>query len=250
MSAIGKTAVVTGGGRDIGRAITLRLAEQGANVLFTWCGSADQAEQTLRDAASLPGRVEMVRADLTEADAAAAVISSASSHFGEGIDILVNNAGGIGARKALAEMDWAFLDHVMRLNFYSTFAMTKACAAVMRPGGSIINVASQAGRDGGGGGAAAYASSKGAVMTFTRAMAKELGPRGIRVNAACPGMIATRFHDEFTSDEIRAKVSAATPLRREGQAGEVADMVAWLASEQSSFVSGACLDINGGGYFS
>ena len=250
MNLKGKTALVTGGGRDIGRAITLRLVEEGANVLFTWCGSADAARSTHEAACAIAPQTCVLQADLTDPVVADRVVSRAQEAFGGGIDILVNNSGGIVARKPLAEMDWAFLEAVMRLNFTSTFAMTKAAAAVMGSGGSIINIASQAGRDGGGGGAAAYAASKGAVMTFTRAMAKELGPRGIRVNAACPGMIATRFHDEFTSDEIRAMVSAATPLRREGQAEEVADMVAWLASAQSSFVSGACIDINGGGYFS
>ncbi|MDX1555910.1 MAG: SDR family oxidoreductase [Xanthomonadales bacterium] len=95
-----------------------------------------------------------------------------------------------------------------------------------------------------------YATAKGAVMTFTRAMAKELGPSNIRVNALCPGMISTTFHDNFTKDEVRAKVAASTPLRREGHASEVAQAVAWLASPASSFVTGANLDINGGLAFS
>jgi len=120
----------------------------------------------------------------------------------------------------------------------------------MSAGSSIVNFASQAGRDGGGPGAAAYASSKAAVMTFTRALAKELGPSGIRANCVCPGMISTTFHDTFTKDEVRAKVAAGTPLRREGQAKEVANLVAYLASSESSFITGASLDINGGMYFS
>ena len=138
----------------------------------------------------------------------------------------------------------------MRLNVSSAFLTCKAVVPHMGDGGSIINFASQAGRDGGGPGASAYATSKGAVMTFTRAMAKELGPSNIRVNCVCPGMISTTFHDTFTKDEVRANVAAGTPLRREGQAGEVADLVAYLASSESSFITGASLDINGGTYYS
>ena len=107
-----------------------------------------------------------------------------------------------------------------------------------------------AARDGGGGGSTLYASSKGAVTTFTRAMAKELGPKGIRVNAVCPGLIGTKFHDDFTKDEIREKVAASTPLRREGAAEEVADLVACLASDDASFINGNNIDINGGLAFS
>jgi 3-oxoacyl-[acyl-carrier protein] reductase len=120
----------------------------------------------------------------------------------------------------------------------------------MGSGGAVVNFASQAGRDGGGPGAAAYATSKGAVMTFTRAMAKELGPSNIRVNCVCPGMISTTFHDTFTKEEVRGNVAKGTPLRREGAASEVADLVAYLASSQSSFITGASVDINGGLFFS
>ena len=97
--------------------------------------------------------------------------------------------------------------------------------------------------------ATAYASSKGAVVTFTRSMAKELGAQGIRVNSVCPGMIDTTFHDTFTADEVRAKVAGATPLGREGTSEEVAKLVAWLATDDASYVTGASLDINGGSYF-
>ena len=102
----------------------------------------------------------------------------------------------------------------------------------------------------GGPGAWAYAASKAAIMTFTRGLAKELGPRNIRVNALCPGMIATTFHDTFTQDQVRANVARATPLRREGRADEVADAVAYLASDEASFLTGVNLDINGGLLFS
>lgn len=166
------------------------------------------------------------------------------------IDILVNVAGGLVARKTIDEMDLEFFNFVIGLNLTSTFLLTKYVTPHMEKGASIINFSSQAGRDGGGPGASAYATSKGAVMTFTRAMAKELGARGIRVNSLCPGMISTTFHDTFTKEEARKNVANATPLRREGSPDEVADVVAYLASDEASFLTGVNLDVNGGLLFS
>jgi 3-oxoacyl-[acyl-carrier protein] reductase len=178
------------------------------------------------------------------------LVAEARKAFGDSIDILVNLVGGLVARKPLAEMDEDFFEGVMKLNVTSTFLTTKCVVPFMGSGSSIVNFASQAGRDGGGPGAAAYATSKGAVMTFTRAMAKEFGPANIRVNCVCPGMIDTTFHDTFTKDEVRKNVAAATPLRREGEASEVADLAIYLASSESSFMTGVSVDINGGMFFS
>ena len=150
----------------------------------------------------------------------------------------------------MPEMDDAFWDEVFALNVKSVFAMTQAALPLMADGSTIVNVSSQAGRDGGGGGAIAYSASKGALMAMTRGLAKELGPRRIRVNAVCPGMISTKFHDDFTAPAIREKVAGMTPLGREGQASEVADLVSYLAGPTSSFINGACIDINGGTLFS
>jgi 3-oxoacyl-[acyl-carrier protein] reductase len=138
----------------------------------------------------------------------------------------------------------------MQLNISSTFLVTKAVVPYMSEGASIVNFASQAGRDGGGPGASAYATSKGAVMTFTRSMAKELGPKGIRVNSLCCGMISTTFHDTFSKPEGRAATAGNTPLRREGAPNEVADTVSFLASSAAAFVSGINMDVNGGLVFS
>ena len=170
--------------------------------------------------------------------------------FGDSVDILVNNAGGLFARKTLQEFDMEFYELVMGVNFKSTVFVSQAFESLMGKGSSIINISSQAARDGGGGGSALYSSSKGAVTTFTRAMSKELGPKGIRVNAVCPGLIGTKFHDDFTTDEIRSKVASSTPLRREGQAEEVADLVTYLATDEASFINGNNIDINGGLAFS
>lgn len=246
----GKTAIVTGGSRDIGRAVCEELAAAGARVVVNYRGDSEAADVVVAAIRSAGGQAESVQADVTLPEDCERLVSSAQAAFGEEIHILVNVAGGMVARKQLVEMDIDFFDHVMRLNAGSTFMMTKAVVPHMKEGASIINFASQAGRDGGGPGATAYASSKGAVMTFTRSMAKELGPRGIRVNALCAGMIATTFHDTFTKDEVRASVAAATPLRRQGNAAEVARTVRALASDETSFVTGANIDINGGTFFS
>lgn len=250
MKLKGKTAIVTGGSRDIGRAVSEQLAAAGANVVVNWCNSEGPANDTLAAIADAGGNAIAVKADVTKPDDVTRLVAETQAQFGETIDILVNVTGGLVARKPLADMDMDFFNHVLQLNVTSTFLMTKAVAPFMPEGSAILNFASQAGRDGGGPGAAAYGTAKGAVMTFTRAMAKELGPRGIRVNSLCPGMIATTFHDTFTKDEVRAAVAAGTPLRRQGNAEELARTVVNLVSEDTSFVTGANIDINGGTFFS
>jgi len=177
-------------------------------------------------------------------------VSSAAKDFGRPVNILVNVVGGLVARKKMEEMDDAFWDYVLALNVRSVFAATQATLPVMVDGGTVVNVASQAGRDGGGPGGIAYGASKGALMSMTRGLAKELGPRRIRVNAVCPGMIATKFHDDFTKPEVRQRVAGMTPLGREGKAEEVATLVAFLAGSDAAFVNGANVDINGGILFS
>ncbi|NVE93446.1 SDR family NAD(P)-dependent oxidoreductase [Altererythrobacter lutimaris] len=246
----GKTAIVTGGSRDIGRAISVKLGSEGANVVVNFNSNETDADATAEAVEAAGGKAIKVKADVTKATDVDALINASRDAFGDRIDILVNNAGGLVARKTLEEMDEAFFNHVMQLNLTSTFLACKSAVPFMSDGGSIVNLASLAGRDGGGGGAIAYATSKGAVMTFTRGLAKELGPKGIRVNAICPGMIATTFHDTFTPDAARENVANSTPLRRQGQANEAADLVAYLASDDASFVTGANIDINGGLGFS
>lgn len=245
-----KVAIVTGGSRDIGRAVSERLAAEGAKVVVNYCNNEADGQATLDAIKAAGGTAILIKADMTKAADADRLIAEARAAFGDNIDILVNVTGGMVARKPLAEMDLDFLNQVLALNVASTFLATKAAVPFMPKGGAIINLASQAGRDGGGPGAAAYATAKGAVMTFTRSMAKELGPQGIRVNSLCPGMIATSFHDIFTKDAVREAVAAGTPLRRQGQSGEVAGAVAYLASDDASFLTGTNVDINGGTLFS
>jgi 3-oxoacyl-[acyl-carrier protein] reductase len=245
-----KVAVVTGGARDIGRAVSVKLAAEGAKVVFNYYRSEEQARDTLQVIHEAGGEGIAVGGDMTKQEDVDRLVAETVAAYGEKIDILVNVAGGLVARKTLEESDVEFVEYLMKLNYTSTFMVTKATLPFMGKGASIVNLSSQAARDGGGPGSWAYAASKGAISTATRAWAKELGPRNIRVNALCAGMIATTFHDTFTKDEVRAKVAGSTPLRREGRAEEVADTVAYLASDEASFLTGVNLDINGGLVFS
>ena len=242
----GKVALVTGGSRDIGRAISVKLASEGAKVAVNFFDVEGDADETLAAVEAAGGQAIKVYADLTKADDVNAMVAKTAEALGGKIDILVNVAGGLVARKTIDEMDEDFFNFLMQLNMTSTFLATKAAVPHMGEGSAIVNFASLAGRDGGGPGASAYATAKGAVMTWTRAMSKELGPKGIRVNALCPGMIATKFHDDFSKPEARQNVAAATDLKREGTAEETADVVAYLVSDEASFLSGVNLDVNGG----
>jgi len=244
----GKLAVVFGGGRDIGGAVSIALAQRGATVALSYMGSDPAATIAAIEAAGQKALAKKV--DAMDTTAVREFAAWAAKESGKQISVLVNVVGGLVARKKMEEMDDAFWDAVLNLNVKSVFAMTQAALPLMQDGAAIVNVASQAGRDGGGPGGIAYGASKGAMMAMTRGLAKELGPRRIRVNAVCPGMIATKFHDDFTKPEVRQRVAGMTPLGREGQASEVGELVAFLASDGASFVNGTCVDINGGILFS
>ncbi|MCR4265419.1 SDR family NAD(P)-dependent oxidoreductase [Nitratireductor sp. ZSWI3] len=245
---VNRTVVVAGAGRDIGRACAIRFAEEGANVVLTYNGAADGAAKAVAEIEKLGRSAVAIKADLTNAAEAEAAVVAAADRFGT-IHGLVHVAGGLIARKTMAEMDEAFWHEVLDVNLTSLFLTAKAALPRMAKGGAIVTFSSQAGRDGGGPGAIAYATSKGAVMTFTRGLAKEAGP-GIRVNAVCPGMIATTFHDTFTKPEVRERVAGAALMKREGASEEVAALVAFLASDDAAYITGACYDINGGVLFS
>ncbi len=248
-SLAGKVAIVTGGGRDIGRACAMRLAEAGAAVAINYHSSSEGADSAVAEITGAGGQAFALQGDMTDMADVEALAAKAVSDLGGKIDILVHVTGGLVARKTMAEMDLDHWNHVMDLNTTSFVRAIKASLPHMGAGGAIIGIASQAGRDGGGPGAVAYASSKGAMMTMTRGLAKELGP-DIRVNSVCPGMIDTDFHNIFSKPEVRKHVAGITPLKREGASEDVANLVAYLASDQAAFITGANVDINGGLVFS
>ncbi len=247
MKLANKTAIVTGAGRDIGAAAALKLASEGANVAVNYFASSAGADDVVAKIKEQGGNAFALQGDLTKQEDVDALVDKTIAEFG-GLHVLVNNAGGLIARKTIAE---ASLEHwmaVMNLNLTSTFMMTKASLAHMDKG-TIVNLASQAARDGGGPGSVPYATSKGAIMTMTRGLAKELGP-SIRVNALCPGMIDTDFHNIHTPDAGRRGFEANAPVKRQGNTDDIANLVLFLACEDSAFITGANIDINGGMVFS
>lgn len=244
-----KVAIVTGGARDIGRQVSLKLAAAGAKVCINFLGNKEAASETLQLIKDAGGEAIIVQADVTKSAEVKRLVEECTAAFGSTIHVLVNVAGGIMGRKPLADLDEEFWNSVIAVNLTSAYLVTRAVVPHMTEGGAIVNFSSQAARDGGGGGALAYATAKGGILTLTRGLAKELGPKGIRVNCVSPGMINTTFHNTFTKPEIRTNVAAATPLRREGEAREVGDLVAYLASDAASFINGESVEINGGTYF-
>jgi len=245
----GKVALVTGGARDIGKQISMKLAAEGAKVCINYLSNQQTAEDTLKEIKDAGAEAIIVRGDVTKLAEVGTVVAECVKAFGNTIDVLVNVAGGIVGRKLLPDIDESFWDTVMNVNLKSAFLVTQTVVPYMTNGGSIINFSSQAARDGGGFGAIAYSTAKGGILTMTKGLAKELGPKGIRVNCISPGMINTSFHDTFTKDEVRKNVAASTPLRREGNPSEVGDLALYLASNSSSFITGASIEINGGTYF-
>jgi 3-oxoacyl-[acyl-carrier protein] reductase len=247
MKLAGQTAIVTGGGRDIGAAVARKLAAEGAQVAISYFESSKGADAVVAEIEGAGGKAIAVQADLNTQEGVDKLVGATIDTFG-GVDVLVNNAGGLIARKKITEMDLCHWEAVMTLNLTSTFMMTKACLAHMKSG-AIVNIASQAGRDGGGPGAVPYATSKGAIMTMTRGLAKELGP-DIRVNALCPGMIDTDFHNIHTPDAGRRGFEANAPLKRQGHVDDAANLVLFLACADSAFMTGTNIDLNGGMLFS
>lgn len=247
MKLAGKTAIITGGGRDIGRAVALKLASEGAHVAINYFSSSEGADSAVAEITAAGGKAFALQGDLNTPAGVDALVAKTVADFG-GVDVLVNNAGGLIARKTISEMSLEHWNAVMDLNLTSVFLMVKACLPYLKAG-TIVNLASQAGRDGGGPGSVAYATSKGAVMTMTRGLAKELGPE-VRVNALCPGMIDTDFHNVHTADAARRGFEAAAAVKRQGTPEDVANLVAFLACDDSAFITGTNVDINGGVLFS
>jgi 3-oxoacyl-[acyl-carrier protein] reductase len=243
MEFAGKVVLVTGGASGIGGAATRQFAEAGATVGFTYM----TAENDARALETAHPRVRGIEADMTKPEVVAGVVADVESEMGA-IDVLFANAGGLLMRRRCVESSLELWQQAFEINVFSTFLVTQAVLRSMEPRrtGSIVLMSSLAAYDGGGPGASHYAATKGAVATFVRSLAKEVGPLGIRVNGVAPGLIGTRFHDTFNTPEGRAASVERTPLRREGVPKDVADAVLYLASDRAAYITGEIVQINGG----
>ena len=246
----GKKVLITAGAQGIGESITEHFIEKGAHVAIHYFSSADRANQLVALAESKGQKAVAIAGDLTQEADATAVVNKTVTALG-GLDILINNAGSLVARKLLDEMETDFWHKVMDINMTSLMLVTRAAAPHLgkNENSSIINLASLAGRKGGHPGSLVYSTSKGAILTFTRALATELGAQGTRVNAVAPGLIlGTSFHNTHTTKASADATTATIPIQRAGNAADVARAVLYLASEYDGFITGATLDINGGVY--
>jgi 3-oxoacyl-[acyl-carrier protein] reductase len=247
----GKIAVVTGGARDIGRATSLELARNGADVLVNYFGSEEKAAATVKEIEALGRRALAVRADVTK-KANIDYLTAEALRFGNGrIDVLVNNAGGLIKRVLLGELTEALLDEVMRLNFTSVVLMCQAVIPhmVKQGGGRVINVSSVAGHNGGAPTQPHYSPAKAAVSNLARTLTKEFAGKGVTINSVAPGVIDNAFHEMHTPKDVFANLIKGIPMGRAGTNEEVAGVIAFLASPAASYITGEVIHVNGGLYF-
>lgn len=246
----GKKAFVTGAEQGIGYAVAESLIKAGCDVALHFFQGTEGPEKLVELAESLGQKAAYFSGDLTNEDQVKNCVQKSAEFLGS-MDILVNNVGGLVARKSLVEVDMNFYNIVMDVNLKTMVLVTRECIPYLEKAGaaSIVNLASLAGRKGGHGGSLIYSASKGAVLTFTRALAGELGPKGIRVNAVAPGLIlGTRFHNTFTTQESAEETIKGIPLGRPGNIYDIARAITFLASEYDGFITGETIDINGGVY--
>ncbi|WP_327129341.1 SDR family oxidoreductase [Streptomyces sp. NBC_01727] len=241
---MGRTAVVTGGSRGIGRAIVERLCRDGAEVVFNYAASAEAAADVVRSVRAEGGSARAIRADLAEAGGVQRLMEAADEHLG-GLDILVNNAAMALAPTLLAETEETLFDSVMRVNAKSTFLTMRYAARKMRDGGRIVNI-STINTVRPALGLAAYAASKGAIEQLTAVAARELGSRGITVNTVSPGATDTELLRGTNSPESLKTVVAMTPLGRLGQPTDIAHVVGFLVSPDGGWVTGQNIRATGG----
>lgn len=247
---VGKNVLITAGAQGIGESITKHFIASGANVAIHYFSSETIASQLTAEAQKKGQKAIAIAGDLTKEEDANALVEKTVEALGS-LDILINNTGSLVARKLLDEMETDFWHKVMDINLTSMLFVTRAASPhlIKNEHSSIVNLASLAGRKGGHPGSLVYSTSKGAVLTFTRALASELGPKGVKVNAVAPGLIlGTAFHNTHTTKESAAATTASIPIGRAGNAADVARAVIYLASEYDGFITGATLDINGGVY--
>jgi len=243
----GKVALVTGASSGIGRATAEMLAANGARVAINFHHNADGAEAARAQITSAGGSAVAIQADVRQASGVQSLVDKTVSEFGP-IDILVNNAGSLVERLRILDLTEERWDEVIDLNLKSAFLCCRAVAASMmeRKTGAIVNVSSIAGRTGGALGSIHYSTAKGGLITFTKGLAKELAPFGIRVNAVSPGVIDTQFHEIFSTPEMIKAYIAGIPMGRVGTPAEVAQVITFLASGVAGYLAGETIEINGG----
>ncbi len=236
----GKIAIVTGAGQGIGRAIAGKLATEGGTVVVT---DLDEASATAT-AAELPGAVAL-RTDVTDRAAVQATVDEVIARFGR-IDVLVNNAGWDKA-SPFVESDPADWDRAITINLYGVLHTSKAVLPVLieQGGGAIVNLGSDAGRVGSSG-EAVYSAAKGGIIAFTKSLAREVARHRIRVNCVCPGPTDTALFASFAGPKLREALTRAIPFGRLGQPADVANAVAFLASDEASFITGQTVSVSGG----
>jgi len=243
----GRVALVTGASSGIGAATASVLADLGAIVALGYHQNEEGANQVLDQIMKEGGKALAICADMRRAADISSLVKRATDDLGP-IDILVNNAGSLVQRQTIRELTPERWSEIMNLNLTSVMLCSQAVATSMieRKRGAIINVVSIAGRTGGGPGAAAYSVAKGGLITFTKSLAKELAPHGVRVNAISPGVIDTPFHQVFSTPEMIRNFVTTIPLARLGTPLECAKVIAFLASDASSYIVGETIEVNGG----
>ena len=243
-----QVVVVTGASSGIGAAAAVGFAETGASLALHYHRNEEGAKHTVGAVQTAGGTPSLHQADLADPKSADAFVDEVLAQHGR-IDVLVNNAGDLVNRSPVADVSDEEFRRILDVNLTSVFALSRRIVPVFRGqgGGAIINVTSIAGRTGGAGGSVVYATSKGAVSTFTRGLAKELAPDGIRVNAISPGVIKTPFHERHTGDELMTAMIATIPMGRAGTPHECVGAVLFLASDRmASYVTGQIIEVNGG----
>lgn len=243
----GRVALVTGASSGIGAATAIRLAELGAHVAIGYHDNEAGARQAKDAIAAAGGRAVVLQADVRQVDEIRGLVDRAADALG-GVDILVNNAGSLVARFPIRDLTEAGWHEVLTLNLTSAVFASQAVAASMieRRRGAIVNLASVAGHTGGGPGAGPYAAAKAGLVAFTKSLAKELAPHGVRVNAVSPGVIDTPFHETFSTPEMMRTFVGMIPLGRIGTPAEVANVIAFLVSDAASYLVGETIEVNGG----
>ncbi len=243
----GKVALVTGASSGIGRATAEALASNGAQVAINFHRNETGAEAARSQIIGAGGCAIVVQADVTRASDVDSLVEQTVNEFGA-IDILVNNAGSLVERLKILELSEERWDEVIDLNLKSAFLCSKAVVGSMmqRKTGAIINVSSIAGRNGGALGSIHYSTAKGGLITFTKGLAKEVAPYGVRVNAVSPGVINTPYHEQFSSPEMMKTYTGMIPLGRVGTPTEVGKVICFLASDAASYLAGETIEINGG----